>query len=198
MNILDGFQRRTERKKEQILQAALELFGSKGMKAVSMAEIAEKAGVSPVSIYTYFGSKANVARQIVFSLFEGSVDEMEQLLASDLPFVQKLQTVMAKNIEAAESVSFAQLDQAAFFGDPEFMGFLNEFTETRTVPFLLRLMEQGQQEGAINPELSTEAVLLYVKMFRSVLESDMSMKLRHDLGHLFFYGLLGSPPNNRE
>ena len=45
------------KKKQAIIQAALQLFKEKGFKETSIKSIAEVAEVSPVSIYNYFGSK---------------------------------------------------------------------------------------------------------------------------------------------
>lgn len=44
-------------KREEILQAALELISEKGFHGAPMAEIAEKAGVAAGTIYRYFESK---------------------------------------------------------------------------------------------------------------------------------------------
>lgn len=45
------------RREEQILDAALEEFGTRGHAAASMAEIARRVGVTKPMLYTYFGSK---------------------------------------------------------------------------------------------------------------------------------------------
>ena len=51
---MDGFERRKEQKKESIRRAALELFQNYGFKKVSVNDIAERAGVSQVTIYNGF------------------------------------------------------------------------------------------------------------------------------------------------
>lgn len=50
---MNGFERRKERKKESIRQAAMQLFMEHGMRKVSIGEIADKAGVSQVTIYNF-------------------------------------------------------------------------------------------------------------------------------------------------
>ena len=56
-----GTRERREREKEnrrnQILNAAKEIFMSKGLRAATMEEIARKAELSPGTIYTYFRNK---------------------------------------------------------------------------------------------------------------------------------------------
>ncbi len=63
---MNGFERRRELKKKSILQAAYDLFSARGIKDVGIAEIAQKAAVSQVSIYNFFDSKENLVRQAMF------------------------------------------------------------------------------------------------------------------------------------
>ena len=58
METQNGFERRKERKKTDILQASLNLFIKYGTKKVAISEIAQKAQVSQVTIYNYFENKS--------------------------------------------------------------------------------------------------------------------------------------------
>ena len=49
-------------RKEEILYAALELASAKGMKGVSMAQIADKVGMKAPSLYNHFKSKDEIIR----------------------------------------------------------------------------------------------------------------------------------------
>ncbi len=55
-----------------IVVAARELFESGGFSTTTIASIAERAGVSVPTVYSTFGSKANVARAIVKQMEESS------------------------------------------------------------------------------------------------------------------------------
>ena len=57
---MDGFEKRREQKKKDILKAALSLFQQYGVQKVTISEIAKKANVSQVTIYNYFESKDNL------------------------------------------------------------------------------------------------------------------------------------------
>ncbi len=60
---MNGFEKRKERKKDSIRQAALELFRSLGFRKVSIAEIARKAGVSQVTIYNTSAARKLLSRR---------------------------------------------------------------------------------------------------------------------------------------
>ena len=65
-------------KREAILEAALELFASRGFDGTPIPMIAEQAGVSPGTIYLYFDSKealVNALFQQWYSVFHDTVFE---------------------------------------------------------------------------------------------------------------------------
>lgn len=55
-----GRRERAAENRSRLLEAAGELFLEKGYAATSVKEIAERAGVSPESVYGWFGSKAQL------------------------------------------------------------------------------------------------------------------------------------------
>ena len=86
---MDGFQRRREAKKMQILQAAIEMFSNNGVKNASIAEIAKKANVSQVSIYNFFENKDNLAKEAFLNYMDEKMEKSEQLLNTNLTFPEK-------------------------------------------------------------------------------------------------------------
>lgn len=61
--------RKKARRRENILTQARGLFARKGIEATTMAEIAEAVGVSPPTIFNYFGSKDGL---LIALITEGS------------------------------------------------------------------------------------------------------------------------------
>ena len=86
----NGFERRKEQSKEEIRRATWELFAQFGVERVSMADIPRKAGVSQATIYNNFGSKETLAGEFVAIVVDGLVDGIEQVLAPEMPFHEKL------------------------------------------------------------------------------------------------------------
>ena len=58
------------KKRQAILQAAAELFPLKGFSSVSMMEIAEKANVSKLTLYSHFADKDDLFAQSVIDCCE--------------------------------------------------------------------------------------------------------------------------------
>jgi AcrR family transcriptional regulator len=69
LNVEDGRIRRGMKTREQLLDAAIELFGSKGFAATSMKDLAAAAGVRAPAIYNHFTSKERIlAEALVWAL----------------------------------------------------------------------------------------------------------------------------------
>jgi AcrR family transcriptional regulator len=52
------WQRQPDRRPQQILEAAFQIFGSRGLHQATLEEVARRAGISKGTIYLYFPSKA--------------------------------------------------------------------------------------------------------------------------------------------
>lgn len=197
---MNGFQRRRERKIEDILDAACELFSADGIKNISIAEIAKKANVSQVSIYNFFESKENLAKQAYFRIMDGVMKDLEVLVKSDLSFHEKFEKMVFISLDTANSLD-GNLYQSVLLNDVSVQKFLEEYGRSKTIPLFMELIEQGKKEGCIDKELSSESILIYINSFNGVLQSNLSKNVRMDLGKLFFYGLFGEKnqihsPNN--
>ena len=84
---------RSERSRQQILDAALKLFSHRGYGATSVQEIAEAAGLSKGNLYHHFPDKETVFRALLDRYFQA----MSQ---PDFPFNQVLATgTFPENLE---------------------------------------------------------------------------------------------------
>jgi len=193
---MDGFERRTERKKEGIRQAAFELFSAYGVQKVSIAEIAKKAKVSQVTIYNYFGSKDELLRDVTISLLEKRLKEDADVIESDLPFPEKIETYISEKTNELSAMDPDFL-KSMMSEDPILRQMAEDFTKNKYIPLLLELIEKGRKEGYIHHHISNEAILIYINMFREgkrsngLFDIEYSRSLFKELVTLFFYGIFG-------
>jgi len=192
---MNGFERRKEKKKEDIRRAALELFQSYGFKKVSIDEIARKAGVSQVTIYNHFGSKDELVRNCIRTFLHNIMEKFKRIMGSDKPFNQKLELIVLDKTDIAGQFQ-GELMQTVYQLDPEFM---ESFWKNEVVQITMDFCEEGRKQGFISPEISNEALQLYFEIIRRgvVSSSYMQMdavkntKIIQDLIKLFTYGLNG-------
>jgi len=195
---VDGFERRRERKKENIRQAAFELFSAHGVQKVSIAEIAKKAQVSQVTIYNYFGSKDDLMRDVLSVLLDKRLKEDTEAIESDLPFPKKIEAFISERTGDIASLDPDFLE-SIMSEDPIIRQMAKDFTQNKFIPLMLRLIEKGKEEGYIHHNISNEAILRYINMFRRGKNSDEFLDLKEnkqlikELATLFFYGVMGKP-----
>lgn len=82
-----GLRERRERQKEtlrqEILDAARELFVTEGFESVSMRKIAEKIEYSPTTIYLYFKDKTDLLKQLCEETFAQLIETHLSIIAED-------------------------------------------------------------------------------------------------------------------
>lgn len=194
---MNGYERRTELKKDKIRAAALELFCLYGTEKTSISEIAQKAGVAPASIYNYFGSKEGLMKDTIINLLESGWQARKELWETDLPFPELMQRALSMNYNFIDHINLETL-RALFDADPEIKRLVDDF-HTHRYPYIVgQFMEKGRREGYIRQELSVEAATIYLKMYQDVLQQPEILKNRNkdilkELCDLMLYGLAGQP-----
>lgn len=194
---MNGFERRKERKKESIRQAALELFMEKGLRKVNIGEIAEKADVSQVTIYNYFGSKEDLARYVLFHYIEDQLAEFEQVCEGSEPYLEKLEWMVFKKAKAYTSMNVEFLDSFVS-SDPQIAEMMKDF-EAKTIPLFIDFIEQGKELGYFNKQLSLETLMFYINLFgnqamqqlEQMPEGEQKRLVYKELLTVFFSGVSG-------
>jgi AcrR family transcriptional regulator len=193
---VNGFERRRKEKRAAILKAAFELFSTRGVGTVTIADLAARAGVSQVTIYNYFGSKDGLAREVFRIVLDRQTEETERLLASNLAFREKAERLLFEKMQVLTDPNL-ELFTKAYLEDSDTQRLINDYFE-KTVPALVgKLIEQGKQEGCINPDIATGSFLLYIEIFKrgSLLPeiyAALNVKNLRDISEIFFYGMLGT------
>lgn len=194
---MDGFERRKERIKENIRQAALELFSNYGVQKVSVSEIAKKAKASQVTIYNYFGSKDELLRDVILAGLDKSLQGYIETINSGISFPEILEKLIT---EKTSELAILNQDfvKSMMSEDPVIKQITEDFTKNKFIPMMLELIQKGKTEGYIHHNISDEAILLYINMFRESKNSDSIIKMEHnqqlykDITTLFFCGLIGN------
>lgn len=192
---MNGFERRKQNKMQQILDAAEELFQKDGVNATAVADIAKRAGVSQVSIYNYFGSKDGLLLEVLRRMVQRYVALADNILEADLPFLDKLTRMV--EMKKSELLSYNPDFFLSLFQNQTIYQYVLKVYEQESLPRIKRLVAMGKAEGAINPALSDEAVVLYTNIVMQAYEqhSDkLTPALWSDLLSLFVFGFDGYHP----
>ncbi|MEW6141918.1 MAG: TetR/AcrR family transcriptional regulator [Chloroflexota bacterium] len=191
---MDGFRRRSEMKRDSIRRAALELFKTHGFRKVTINEIASRAGVSPVTIYNYFGSKEGLVREVVKSVFDEGITRYQTIASSGKPFLERLDQIMFQKSQILELFG-GELTQTALKQDPEMQAWVESLWQ-KSRPLMAQFYEEGRREGYIKADISFEAFMLYWEIMRRGFYSSRDILaqlsnnpgLMRELQTIFIYG----------
>lgn len=76
------WQRRPTERRREIVDAAVEVFGSSGFEGATIADVARRAGVSAGTVVHYFGSKGGLFEAAMVERFLEQVESLEEVIAA--------------------------------------------------------------------------------------------------------------------
>lgn len=149
-------------RREQILQAALEVFSERGYHKAKIEEIAQRAGIGKGTVYEYFSSK----EQLFQAILQEGVSYFTEMLALNLKNEQtirgKLTIFVQKNIEMFvhhRPLAKIAIMETAISGD-EFRQWLIEMHNQR-IKLIEEIISEGVKLGKVKNINTTMAARLF-------------------------------------
>jgi len=145
---------RNERR-EQIMQAALQLFTTKGLFATKVKDIAEKVGMAQGLIYHYFDSKEEIYEELISNALDKMNEAADMLQAMEEKPHQKIKMAIEQLLHTIEnSDDFVQTSRLIAQATnstaiPENTKKLIEKKRDKPYRVIARIMAEGQTEGTI-------------------------------------------------
>jgi AcrR family transcriptional regulator len=188
---------KTENKKyRKLIDTGKELFFRHGIKRVTIEEICEKSDVSKMTFYKHFSNKRDMVIKILDELIDEGYNKYNAIFEKEIPFIEKIKTVIEFKLEAASEYSQAFIEEAGK-SDSYIYKYLISKTADRTKS-IEEMYNIGIKEKSINPQYSRE-FFIYMMYKTGDLYSDESIiKLYPDkelrlsvILNFFFFGIMG-------
>ncbi|MBA2875504.1 TetR/AcrR family transcriptional regulator [Thermaerobacillus caldiproteolyticus] len=192
---MSGFAKRTERKKQDIKRATLEMLKDTDPKNIKISDIAKKANVSQVTIYNHFHSKEQLIREVIIEYLIEQVEQREQFLKADRPFQEKVEYIIFEKKRAIRQIR-VDLFQNLMKEDEQIRNVVESLYQTRIIPLFIEMVKEAQQKREIAPNISIDTLLFYLKIWREMGDrlhpSLYDERFTEELARLFFYGVKGA------
>ncbi len=91
-------------KRQRILDAAYQAFGTVGFERATLKDIAQQAGLAPGTIYTYFADKRDLFRRAVLDTWEEFHASIEEIGRSARNYDEKLAALEEVGLELLKRV----------------------------------------------------------------------------------------------
>lgn len=142
-------------KKESIVQAAVQVFGEKGIEKTKISDIVKVAGIAQGTFYLYFPSKLALMPAIAEVMVEKTMDIVKETVQADVSFTMKLEQL----VEAIFSVARDYNEiQALIYSGLASTEHLKEW-ETVYAPFykwISDLLAEARADGVIRSTLQVD------------------------------------------
>lgn len=168
---MNGYEKRTQDKKLQVLEAAFQLMSKDGgIENLTMDDVAKNAKVGKTSIFKYFGSKENLIHEVFKYLLEIIGDGAREIMAAHLPFEETLIAMTQNKINYSKKINKQfYLDMMEYLTKKQDNGLslMMEQYVKESYSMMLDLFHRGRKEGKVDLKYSDEFLLLY---FQSLVE----------------------------
>ena len=189
------------KKLQLLVETAWDLFWKFGFTRVSIEEVCKEAGVSKMTFYKHFSNKTDLVKFIMHEISENSLKMYDDIMALDLPFIEKIEKTIELKIEQTENVSEAFFNDFHRQNDPELNQILNE-QRISNIKVITSWYVKAQKNGDIRKDIKPEFIIYLLNQLMEMVKDEKLLKLYktpHDLirelTNFFFYGLL--PGDNR-
>jgi AcrR family transcriptional regulator len=151
-------QRRGVERRKAIVEAALELFAAKGARGTSVADVAEKVGITPPAVLHHFGTKDDLLLAVVEERDRRSEGAFLDLLAEGgLAAIRSLAKVAEANQNERQLVACYVVLEAENLQEDD-VAHCYFLTRSRNMRQAIRAaLERGQESGEIRPDLDCQA-----------------------------------------
>lgn len=170
----------------RLLRAAIELFGRNEFGAVSLRQIAKKAGVNTAMVHYYFVDKAGMYNAMVETVAL-PVEKVLIEIASrdDLSIKEFINTWITTLADNPWYINF--ILRETIIGQSPIHDTWSERIRTNLAPAMLRALENDRKNGRIREGLdlsfvilSLSSLLTYPFLVRSILEKTMGFSYDHE------------------
>lgn len=190
-----------EQWKKEILNAAKELFMSKGYDETSITDIMEAVGGAKGMFYRFFQSKEEVMQTLGDQMFFENNPFESVKERSDLNGLQKIQELLVLNRSNREREQL-NIQAVPILKDPYILASAVAANRRVLTPLWFELLEEGQRDGSIQTEYAKELSEL-LPLVNFWLLPSVFPATAEEIGHKFQFILealaaMGLPLMNKE
>jgi len=153
---------KTEVRQAQIIEAAMNLIASRGVKGLSMVALANRIGLVPSAIYRHFKSKNNIVDMVLDSIQEKLLTNIRITCKETSESMDRLQRILKRHVETLRenrAIPRIIFTEDVFSGNPKrktkvyrivngYLGGLN------------KIIRDGQEKGQIRSDMDSKTIAL--------------------------------------
>ncbi len=184
------------RKKQQIVSTARNLFWKFGFRRVSIEEICGEANVSKMTFYKHFKNKDELVKYIIDLITGIAMKKYREIMDSDIPFTEKVEKSIQLKMESSNDMSQEFFDDFHKNASPELREHFNKLVHAN-LNTIQNDYIKAQKQGDVRPDINPNFILYYLDKILEMAKDENLMRLYksppdliNELTRFFFYGIL--------
>jgi len=187
---------RKNKKYEDILIAAREMFWKYGFKRVTIEEICMQARVSKMTFYKFFPNKLEVAREVFDREAFKGVLEFRKIMESTESAADKISRILLLKLQGTNDISREFISD--FYNNPD-LGLKDHIEQTTisTWQQIINDFKKAQENGVIRKDFRPELIWYLAQKMMEMISDDSLLKLYKnpqemimELAAFFMYGMI--------
>ena len=150
----------TEVRQEQIIEAAMNLIASRGLKGLSMAALANRIGLVPSAIYRHFKGKDDIVDLVLDFIQERLLTNIRITCKETSDPMERLQRILERHVEIVRqnrAIPRIIFTEDVFSGNPK--------RKTKVYKIIIgylggldKIIRDGQKKGQIRSDMNSKTV----------------------------------------
>lgn len=152
-------------RRDELLELAATLFAERGMRATTVRDIADAAGILSGSLYHHFDSKESMVDEILRGFLDELFDSYHKIVAEGLGPRETLEGLVVASFEAIDrshsAVAIYQDEAKHLVGTERFEYITERNSEFREL--WNGVVERGIADGSFRPDVDVELVYRFMR-----------------------------------
>ncbi|MCX2928965.1 TetR family transcriptional regulator KstR2 [Mycobacterium sp. CVI_P3] len=152
-------------RRDELLVLAATMFAERGLRATTVRDIADSAGILSGSLYHHFKSKEQMVEEVLRDFLDWLFDRYQEVIATEPNPLERLKGLFMASFDAIENrhaqVVIYQDEAKRLSSLPQF-----DFVEARNKEqrkMWLDLLNEGVEQGYFRPDIDVDVVYRFIR-----------------------------------
>lgn len=152
-------------RRDELLTLAATMFAERGLRATTVRDIADSAGILSGSLYHHFSSKEEMVDEVLRNFLDWLFGRYEEIVATEPNPLERLKGLFMTSFEAIETrhaeVVIYQ-DEAKRLSSQERFSYVDERNREQRKMWV-DMLNQGIKEGYFRPDVDVDLVYRFIR-----------------------------------
>ena len=152
-------------RREELLELAAGMFAERGLRATTVRDIADAAGILSGSLYHHFKSKEEMVDEVLRTFLDWLFDRYQHIIDTEPNPLARLRGLFLASFDAIEhhhaEVVIYQDEAKRLSSQPRF-GYIDDLNR-RQRQMWVDLLKQGIEQGYFQPDIDVDLVYRFIR-----------------------------------